>query len=348
MPISIRVADAELRVLASSIATADKNRQWRSAKDFYSNLLREDGRTVTDVYDIEVMSRLAISVKAVKKARKEQKDHIANTWDEVQPIDSSRPALVGQTPLEIAKGEVHATIEVALRGNIPYELDNEYIHDVVMHFKKYGFILHAFMNQEVAVKKAEAYLGDGGRSLGNLRNNVTLIKLLAHVSKLFPDLSTCLSTEVVAKRARVFIQAITLAKDAYNMVIPRSKQKYDIIWERNETHEERALAFSKILLSQIGLKQRSMRVSIDGEKIVHYHIANLEEAQDFILWRSGIPENIVLDDSDLQGILDTRKNAYETFGEFPTKQQQEILEAVDDFNDFVTVVKTKKLGELVW
>ena len=348
MPVSTRVADAELRAIASSIATADKNRQWRSAKDFYSNLLREDGRVVTDVYEIEVMGRLSASVKAVKKLRKEQKDHIANTWDEVQPIDSSRPALEGQTPLDIAKGEVHATIEIALRGNIPYELDSEYVHDVAMHFKKYGFMLHAFMNQEVAIKKAEAYLGDGGRSLGNLRNNVTLIKLLAHVGKLFPDLSANLTVEMVADRAKEFNQAITLAEDAYNMVINRSKQKYAIVWERNETPEKRALAFSKILLSQLGLKQRSTRVSIGGEKVVHYHVANLKEAQDFILWRSATSESLVLDDSELQGILDTRKEVYGLFGEFSVIEQQAMLAAVDEFNDFVTVVKAKKLGELVW
>ena len=346
MPISERVADASLRATVAAISVADTSRQWRSAQEFYGQLLREDGRVVIDVEAIPVMGRLAQSVKAVRKARKDRRDYVAKTWADVQPIDNNRPAPEGLTPLQIAQGEVHAEIETALRGKIPYHLDSEYVHDVALHFKKYGFIIHAFLNQDVAVRKAEVYLGDGGRSLGNLRNNVTLIKLLANVGQLHKDIDEALSYETVAERATEFNQAITLAKEAYNTVVRASKQKYDIVWERNDTPVKRALAFSKILLGQLGLKRRSIKVSVDGEKTTQYHIANLSEARDFIDWRNPKDKLTTLEDTQLSELLASRKEIYSIFSGFSTEKQQELLAAVDDFNDFPTVIKTE--GELVW
>jgi hypothetical protein len=350
MPIAERMADARLRSLVAAISIADEKRQYRAPREFYISLLEGDGREVKFVESEPMFAPLSYSIEAVREIRKEQAEYLKSSWRNTPPIDEKRPAKPEYTSLEVAQGEIHAWIDNALRGNIP-ELDAAYIYGVVKDFAKYGFILTAFLKQELAVKKAEAYLADSGRSLMNLLNNVTLIKLLALIRLLFDNSDEVLSPEVVAERAQKFLDAIALAKDSYDNVIHAQTQKYEAIYSKNEDPVKRALAFAKIMLARVGLKLRSKKVRVGEETQYHYHIANIEAAREFISWRE--PElsssKIEFTDSPMDGIISGRKEAYALYGKLNPDEQKKVMALMDDLNDFNSVVDVMRLGgELQW
>lgn len=341
MPIATRLPDAELRARIAAISIADTKLQFRDTLSFYVELLKEDGRSISIADETPVMGRIAQSKAEVKAIHAEKRDYLKQTWQETPPIDTNRPALPEYTAMQIAQGEVHAQIEKALRGNIPdlNEVSPEYVYDVATHFGRFGFVLSAFVNQQIAIDRAEAYLGDAGRSLGNLRANVTLIKLLAILGKLYDGIDAVISPKIALLSGKEFMSAITLAKDAYDAVITRNTQKFDIVYERSDDDAKRAIDFAKILLSKIGLKQRAIRKKVDGEIEYHYAITNIDEARDFLRWRNHTTDEIPVDDTQLVNIVAERKSAYDIFATLSTELQQDIIQSIDKHNTFADIVK---------
>ncbi len=344
MPVANRVPDAKLRAYIAAISLADTSRQFRSAKDFYIALLRQDGRAVTDLQGVVPTNRVLQSIKAVKEARKIKKDIVARTWVDVPPIDAQNPAKEGYTPLQVAQGEVHAMINNALLGNIP-DACPEYIYEVVSHFAKFGFILTAFVNQELALRRTEAYLGDDGRSLGNLRSNIALIRLLSSLQHLYATVDEVISPETTLKRAGEFMSAITLARETYNTVIRRSNQKYEVIYQRYDDDAKRALAFSKILFAQVGLKQKNMRKRVDGVVERHHYVNNITDARTFLRWRNGCEEDVALSDDTLLQLVAGREQPYAEYRQLTKEAQDAILDKVDGNNSFEDLVALASGGE---
>lgn len=349
VPIATRLADAELRAYVAAMSAADEGRQTRAPKDFYVALLEKDGREVVEV-DLPIAAVLSHTIEAVREIRKERAKLLKETWREIDPIDELRPAKAEYTAMQVAQGQTHAWIETALRGNVPDNVSNEVIYDIVHDFWKHGFILTAFLKQELAVKRAEAYLADNGRSLTNLMNNVTLIKLLALIKDLFPDAEDVLSPELLAERAPAFLDKLTLARESYNAVIQSGEQKFEMVYTKNEELGKRAVAFAKILLSKVGLKVRSKKVRVGDRTENHYHIANLEEARQFMAWREPEIKNYVdFTAQPMQHLIDNRKANYEAYGKLSVEQQAKVLALVDDFNDFDSVVDVMRTGgEFLW
>lgn len=352
MPIANRLPDARLRALVAAISTADEGMQRRTPKDFYKGLLEADGRIVEYEDETSVYGKLESAIDAIKEIRKAQKETIANTWHEVPPIDEHRQAEPDYTVLQVLQGEAHAMIERALRGHIPENVPPREIYDIVTDFVRYGFILTAFIKQDLALKRSEFYLADNGRSLMNLANNVTLIRLMRHVAIMFNHSDEVLAPDDLRTRSRQFMEALTLAKDSYDNVITRGRQKFHVIYGKNETVEARALAFTKILLAKVGLKVRSKKIRIEGEKRPHYYIANISAARKFLEWRNAddtdFEANIRFDDSPIITAVDNRKEAYDLYKGMSEDKQEQIFALMNEFNDFNVAVDVIKKGGIKW
>lgn len=343
IPVATRTSDAELRAYITSMSVADEELQSRSAKDFYIALLRGDGRKVEHAEGEPVAKVLRHSLEAVRKAHKEQRELIAQTWQAVPPIDRDRPAPADYTPLQVAQGETHALIERALKGNIPTEVAPKEIYTTVMEF--YGNIvpLSAFLDQERALKKAETYLADRGRAITSVSNMVTLIKVLSHIHLLYYGLDEELDDEKLEVRAPEFMRALTSDREAYNAVILRKRQDFDSVYAKYDNDSKRALAFAKIILARIGLHQRSERV---GKDKMTYKITNAELARQFLLWRNQTPD-IPFTMEGIQRQIDSRQEHIKIFREMTEEQRQRVMEMLmhEKYTDFPTAVLAVQAGE---
>ncbi len=293
IPLAARSDDAELRAHIASLSIGDEYQQQRSAREFYTALLVGDGRKVKNGDEVDVNHMIVASLEAVRNAKKEYAEQLKSTWAETPPIDRNRPALSSYTPIEVAQGEIHATIERALKGNIPLDTDHKMIYDTVHEFVDVVAPLSAFLEQGEALRRAEGYLADSGKAITALTNNITLVRVMATLHHMYRTLDDKITSTMLEKRAKAFMGALWEVKDAYSAVTHRKEQEWDEVYERNDTAEERAVDFAKILLSHIGLKQRMERAG-RNEKV--YSIVNAEAARLFLSWRS--PNNAEITFSD--------------------------------------------------
>jgi hypothetical protein len=122
------------------------------------------------------------------------------------------------------------------------------------------------------------------------------------------------------------MDALTPMKDAYNKVVDK-RNDFDEVYAKNSTESERAKAFVKILLSRLGLKQRSERAKREGDNVAYtYAIANLGQAKKFIAWRNpdSTPE-LELGVEKLSKRILERGDATTSFAAMPIEDQQRVL-----------------------
>lgn len=276
MPIATRNDDATLRDVIGAIAVADAQAQDKSPRDFYMMLLKNDGREVDNADGTPVAGVIHDARSTVSELRKQQRELLKSTWILTPPINRDEPAPKGYTDVQIAQGEIHNEIALALRNNIPKDVDPKHIFEVVSAFKNYGVTLNAMINQEGAIRKAEEYLADAGKALMSVRNNLTMIKVFSLVRSFYGTLDNVLTSEIVKERTPNFMMLLGANSQHYDQVITRKAHQYDAIMGKDLDHTERALLFSKIILGRLGLKQKT-----DGDT----RIVNLDNAYEFMKWR---------------------------------------------------------------
>lgn len=281
MPIAVRNSDADLRDVIGAISIADQQAQDKAPRDFYMHLLQEDGREVTSSDATPVSEMIGRARKAANELRKLYKEELKSSWINTPPIARDEVIPKGYTDLQIAQGEIHEEIRQALRDNIPAGVDPKVIYDIVDEFRDFAIPLQSFIYTEWAVNKAEEYLADSGKALMSIRNNLTTVDLVNVVRLLYGTFDNPADTT----RCGLFLKSVQ--REVYDSVITRKSQNFDVVMDKNETVEDKALALSKIILSKIGLKQRAVRVGQRGGATQYeYRIANLEECATFISWRS--------------------------------------------------------------
>lgn len=335
LPLATRTSDAELRAWIASLSIADTDIQDRSPREFYQSLLQADGRRIDYSEGEPISAIIKHTLEGVRHIRAEMRDMIAATWQNVPPIDRDRPAPDGYTTMQIVLGETHGDIEKALRGNIPMGVEPETIFKRVMEFKRFGFILTAFVKQEMALRSTETFMADKARAITTLMNNVTTLRVVSILHKLYANLDETLTDEVLAERSPEFLKALVENKDSYNAVITRRVQKFDEVWKRSEDTGERALAFAKILLARIGLKQRSQRSHREGDKTFYiHHIVNINEARQFLEWRNAddmaFNPNIVLNTEQIDTVISERTELYKQFYNMDIAKREQVLAMMED------------------
>lgn len=348
IPLATRTSDAELRAHVAALSISDNEIQDRSPREFYQALLHEDGRKIEYVDGEPVSAVVKHTIKSVQELRREMKKHIAETWQNVQPIDRDRPAPDGFTTMQIILGETHAEIERVLRGNIPIGVAPEIIHARVQEFKRFGFILTAFVKQEMALRSTEAFMADKGRAITTLMNNITIMRVVSILHKLYHTLDEILTDDTLENRAMDFVQTLVENKDAYNAIITRRAQKFDEVWKRSEDIKDKAIDFAKILLARIGLKQRAERSHRSGDKTYYaYYITNLSEAREFLAWRNAddlaFNPDLVLHTEPIDGIIGGRSETYTMFYAMPIEKQEQVLAMLeqDGFDIAMQVVNAE-------
>lgn len=343
IPLAARSSDAELRAHIAALSISDVEVQERSAREFYQALLAEDGRKVEFSEGEPVSAIIKYTLKGVSEIRKNMREMIAASWQSIEPIDRDHPAKSEYGTLEVVLGETHAMIERALRGNIPEHVDPTIIYNRVMEFHRFGFILTAFVKQELALRKTEEFLADRRRSVMTLMNNVTTMRIISQLHKLYHNLDEVLTDEVLEERALGFVTSLVEHKDGYDAIIHSKRQKFDEVYKRNTDTKQRAVDFAKILLARIGLKQRMERSHRQGDTTFYrYSIVNMEEAREFLRWRNAddmdFNTELTLHTEKIDTIIDDRSEIYAMFSQMVVSKQEQIMALLEE-TDFVTATK---------
>jgi hypothetical protein len=305
--------------------------------------LGEDGRAVEHIEGKPVYRKLKHTLEAVREARKAQQEYIASTWREVEPIDAFRAAKPEYTPLQVAQGQVHAEIDRALRGNVPDDVSDKEIYDIVMEFRNFGFALTAFVKQELALRRAENYLADSGRAITTIYNTITLIKVLSVLRHLYSSVDDTLSRADFEEKSVGFLSELMQNKDSYNTVVRRTRNKYDNVLEHyTDDTTQQAIVFSKIILSKLGLKQRTVKVRAGNKIETHYAIVNVENARKFLRWRNfddphflGLKE---FTDAPIRGLIIERMVAFGVFENMPESDKKLVFGLMGDTTVFDVAV----------
>lgn len=284
VPLAARTDNATLRDHVRALSVADEELQSRSPREFFISMLINDGRKVEDMTGQPLTDALKPVIKMIREKNAALKDMVAQTWHETPPVDAQRPAPPDYTALQVAQGEAHAMIERVLRGNIPQDEDPAYVFDVCTQFGRSAFLLGAFAEQEKVLQSTGARLADRMRALSTIMPTITALRLLTNIHLLFDTLDGTLSEEGVPG----FMHAVRLSQNDYDALINRPNQKFHIVEARSDNDFDRAVDFSKILLSKIGLKQRAIKSgkTETGSSTYSYKIVNVKEARDFIRWRN--------------------------------------------------------------
>ena len=351
LPLVSRTDNAELRLKLTLVSEADRQLQTRASRTFYKALLAEDGRVVTDEDLPEAPEILKSTIKGVRQLKKAMRDMLARSWNDTPPIDHERPPDPDFSDFQVAQGEVHAHIEKTLNGYVPDMTDDitpERIYDIVALFGKSAGLLTAFVKQEQALVRSERSVADREKALTNLRNDITVIHVLAMLHHLYHSLDDVLTEDMLKERAPAFIATIVKSSDIYNSAMTRSRQKFNIVYNSKGTIEERALLFAKHILSRIGLKQKAVRVKqTKGAASYTYHIENAEDAILFLKWRNAGGDDeyepkIVFAATKIEETIQGRAGAAEDFDYMTPDQRDSVIAIMDTvgFVDAVSVVAT--------
>ncbi len=306
VPIAVRNDDALLRATLSTYSVADVEIQNRSPRAFYSQLLKRDGREVIDIGEIPVSEVLQHTREGVKEAKKQQRDFIRANWNTIPPITRDNPALPEYDDLQVALGERHGEIFLALRAEIPKDVDPTEVDKIVNQFEHKAFKLSAFLNSDDILKRAEEYIADESKAITSISNNITALRVISLTKILFPTLDEPLTKAHLQIRHKKFMQELSVNIEAYNSVITNKDWKFEQVYDPMDL-EASAIQFSKVLLSQIGLKQRSDR----GEK---WFIENLEDAKTFLKWRwRDEYVDLTLDTNAIDGRMTIQQKALRTY-----------------------------------
>lgn len=346
MPLAQRTEDAEIRGTVAAMSVRDEAIQQRSPRAFYKQLLERDGRIVRDAEPVDQSALVGYALKRVRAIKKELKDELKSTWPETRPITRDDPADPEMTDMEIAQGEIHAQISTALFGNVPVDTDPLEVYETVHSFRSATVALSAFVHQGAALRQAEGYLADEGRSITTLSNNITLIKVMLNVHYLYPEITDILTAETLHDRAPAFMRMLLAEKDNYDAVINRPRQKWDLVYNRSDNDVDRAVDFCKILLARIGLNQRTVRGKKAGSW--NYIIENAPEAKKFLQWRYPDEElTIAFNDNPIREIIAARGNHIKMFQAMSQAQQAKVMRILNDekTTDFPTAVETVLLGD---
>lgn len=349
MPLVERTKDARVREVVASYSIGDETLQRRDAATFYAGLLEEDGRVVTTAEPMATSTIIDHSLKAVRAIKKEQKDELRHSWIDTRPINRDDPADADMSDSEVAQGEIHEKISSVLHGHIPDDTDPAVIYDVVHEFVGTSSALSAFILQGEALRTAETYLADDGRAITTLANHITLIQVLTTVHILYPTLKDTLLPFDLEQRASAFMSILAGQREQYDAVINRSSQKYQLIYDKSDNDEDRAIDFVKIILARIGLKQRHAKYSRSGgDQQYKYEIENADNALRFLTWRYPDRDiSVEFSDAPIRAIIDARGSHIKVFQAMTGDQQSKVMKILntESSTDFPTAVETVLMGD---
>jgi hypothetical protein len=294
VPMIERTDDAKLQDRARSISVGDEMLQERSPSEFYKALLRRDGREVRDIEAPPPSEKLKHTVKGVREARKERKAEVSKGWREVRAITQDDPADADMDDETVAKGVRHGEILNILNNYDPTDEEPEEVDRVVSMFEDDTFYLCTFARQDVAFRRAEAFLADTGRAILAIQNRATFISVTSVLRTLLHRTNETLTPDILEQRAEQFVSEMRSRKEDYDTIVSRDYHQFDQLAEKHADDTGKlAIAIAKVILIKMGLKLSSSHFDKkDGKKRRSYAIKNLEEANKFLAWRyHNRPEN---------------------------------------------------------
>lgn len=283
---------ATLRDRLRAMAAVDERDQRLNAGHFYRRLLAEDGRVTREAPAIITPAAIEKAEKWAKAERKEMRELLAATWRDTPPAKERKDMPADYSSLQILQALVHQFISEVLNGNVPLDVDQTRVYDVVRSLYKRKFALQSFVHQYRAMRTSEQALSDRERGLLSHSPLIGRVVLGAMLRYLFEDAQDEVTDDKLAGRAMGFIRAIEDNQMLYRAVITAPHRQPDVL-RVTLTQEQYAVALAKNIARPLGLKITMRR----GGGLV---ISNLADVLEFLSWVENAPVTLELSASEIE------------------------------------------------
>lgn len=298
------------------LVATDEFEQRRSIREFFIQLLKDEGRNVS--YHNYNSDYYADEIDMVKEQLAEIKQDIRSTWRSIAPIKRGDTFPKDMSPEDIAKGLLHGYIDDLFPHHSEVELEDQEIARLALSMGKKRGVLRRWLNPDLVMATTLAEMQDRRKETVAFRLYYIRIELITCLGKLFPDIEGKYDDQDIEDRAREFNILVGERHSAYDLIAPLDK-KYDLLAGISDP-VERALQFSRVILKSIGLSlKRSNGKRTKGEQRSRKTmIKNYEDLYNYIIL------------SDTGSIDDVRDFNLDKF----TQMHLNIQKAVQDYKRF--------------
>jgi peptidyl-tRNA hydrolase len=283
---------ASLRDRLRAMAAVDDRDQRLNPGQFYRRLLSEDGRLTRDAPTLITPAAIEKAEKWAKAERKEMRELLAATWRDTPPAKERKDMPADYTPIQVLQALVHQFISEVLNGNVPLDVDQKRIYEVVRALYKRKFALQSFVHQYRAMRTSEQALSDRERGLLSHSPLIGRVVLAAMLRHLFEDAADEVTTEKLSGRAMGFTRLIEDNLLLYRAVITAPHRQPEVLRATLDL-EHYAIALAKNIARPLGLKIAMRR----GGGLV---ISNLTEVLEFLSWVENAPVTLEFSSQEIE------------------------------------------------
>lgn len=323
LPVIERSDLSNLRDFIRALSITDEMAQRRNPVWFYKRLLKDDGRNVVDSASKIAIARVEAAYEDAKEARDAMREDLASTWKQVPPARERKDMPATYDDMDVRRAYTHQWL-LDVIGSIPEDEKPAYIYEVTRRLYKRSKSLSAFVLQHKAIQTVERAIADRERSYLSQSQAVSRSVLAALLRYLFITPDERLTPELLLGRSGVFLRVVQDNERLYNAVIKNPDKSISAITERVGGDPLKVtLALARNIGSTIGVKVRTRRTEAGKE----FHIANLEEINDFLRWKY---RDVVFELSSkiIEDERFRRKDVYRQLSTLPTEKLEYIMSKV--------------------
>lgn len=330
---------------AAILVATDEFEQRRSVREFFAQLLLNEGREVSYHF-----SEAVIYEDETKEARemiKQAKDDIRATWRSVPPIKRGEAFPKDLDPNDIARGLLHGYITEIFPNHDKTDIEDHEIARLALSMGRYRGLIRRWLNPDYIMNTTLAELQDRRKETVAFRLYYIRVELLTLLGELFPDVHGKYDDQDMSSRAAKFNELVRDRSAAYDMIAP-VEHKISAIEDEEDQEVDKAIRYARIILKSVGLSlKRSNGRRLEGEKRDRRtRVTKLEDLYNFLLLSNiGKVESVDRFNRDRFTLAHSKtKSVIKSFLKFSPVEQNEVLETMNtlDIITFPMAVKSQE------
>lgn len=274
----------------AQIAVTDEYEQQRAYADFYIRLLKDDGRRVSYLENLDDTDDFKKDFSKVFELLKDRKEYVLEYWRNVEPISRDTPTDKKYTPTEYAQGLLHNRILKVVGDIDDTGLSDYELAKLVLDFGRYVWLVEKWLDIDNALSATLKELKDTKRALTTMKMYLSRIELINMVGLLFTDTDYLLYDDELENKASRFVHEITKMKAVYDTLVPY-RYRYDVVMLKKDSSSDRAREFCKRILESIGLtirRKTSPTRNADGDREQVSFIENVDNLLTLLKLRGNV------------------------------------------------------------